>query len=130
MQADLKQEVGAVTSSLLDAQAGRDTARQQLAALAATAGPEACQAAGIDPVSNGEADTEAGPGDAVLRGHLERIAMLECEVRLCYSCMQASAVCRGRRSVSSSACMAKRLATCASLQASLLQSGPPAGSLL
>lgn len=71
-QADVKQEVEAVSYALVDAQAARDAALQKLAALANCAGPDACAAVGIDASVEGD--------DAIVRRHLERIAALEREV--------------------------------------------------
>ena len=70
----MRQEVALQGQALVDAQAARDSAVQQLVTLSAAVGPAACAAAGIDA---GQAQEGR---DAVNRGHLERIAELEREV--------------------------------------------------
>ncbi|KAK9792731.1 hypothetical protein WJX73_010908 [Symbiochloris irregularis] len=72
--ADARAEVGVLNRSLLDAQGSRDGALQKLAALASSVGSEACAAAGVNVNAAPEAD-------AVVIGHLEKIAELEREVR-------------------------------------------------
>ena len=62
-------------TSLLEVQVARDSALQKLSSLASSVGPGACAAAGVDV-------EDAGQADAVVRGHLERIAALEREVSM------------------------------------------------
>ena len=72
-QAATKQEAEMMGRKLVDTQAARDAALQQLSTLAASVGPQACAAAGIDADASAE-------GDTIVKGHLERIAELEREV--------------------------------------------------
>ena len=71
-----------MNQTLVDTQVARDSALQRLAALASSVGPQACATAGVDTV--------ALEGDAVVRGHLERIAVLEREV----GAARCTALCR------------------------------------